>query len=479
MDGLVTATALRRPAAGALSFTLRAAREHDPERTLRLILPLSCDPLAPLEQADDVSMIWRSGELELLGLGVAYQLTAVGTGRFDEIRSGAETIFSSIDTVCGPNAEGSCGLAERRRPRFFGGFSFASGSARAGAWSAFGDATFVLPQFVLARDQEGAGWLELTLPPSDRREERLAAIGTRLEAILGLAPEGLADASAQEMPAQSATPPTSQASDHDEWCSRIEDIRAAIEAGDVKKVVAAREVLFPVCADVPQLIRGLREGMPDCLLFGLVCDQTTFLGASPERLVARSGTRIRSHALAGSIRPGAEGTGEQAAVLFDSEKDRWEHRLVVDHLVARLRPWCRELSWPDEPKVQKLRNVLHLESPVVGELGDERHVLDLVAELHPTPAVGGVPPNRAEDWIIENEPAPRGWYSGPIGWFDESGDGDFAVAIRSGLVSQNDVRLYSGAGIVADSRPHSEYEETELKLTPLRVLLERQPQADD
>ncbi|MEM6703381.1 MAG: isochorismate synthase [Acidobacteriota bacterium] len=463
MDASLTAPTLRTP-------TLLERACDVQSDVLRLCLPLNRRPLELLRARKDLSVVWRSAELECVGFGETYAIEASGEERYERLESKAENLFRHLQTI---HADG----VDAGRPRLFGGLSFAPGTASKDAWAAFGDCRFVLPRLLLIARADGRSWIELNLGASGRDASSIARALAGAEALastdprLSRLPEGEGGPSADL---------TAEPEDLQEWTRRIEEIRHAIADGRAEKIVAAREVLaHPRRVDVPSLLAGLSEDMPACLLFGFVCGDATFLGASPERLIARQGTRIRTHALAGSIRPGTSGQGVQAATLFDSAKDRSEHRFVVDHLVERLRPWCRELSWPEEPQVQELRNVLHLDSPIVGELASPRHVLSLVAALHPTPAVGGVPAELAQRWITEREPAPRGWYSGPVGWFDDAGDGDFSVAIRSGLVSEGEVRLYSGAGIVADSEPVSEHDETELKLTPLRSLLARSEPAVD
>ena len=117
--------------------------------------------------------------------------------------------------------------------------------------------------------------------------------------------------------------------------------------------------------------------------------------------------------------------------------------------------------------MRTLRQILHLHTPITGELAADAHVLDLVAALHPTPAVGGTPTADAVAWIAAHEPTPRGWYASPVGWFDAAGDGEFAVAIRSGLLAGTTATLFAGAGIVAASDPAAELAETELKLRAL------------
>jgi isochorismate synthase EntC len=153
--------------------------------------------------------------------------------------------------------------------------------------------------------------------------------------------------------------------------------------------------------------------------------------------------------------------------MMASSKEREEHQLVVRAILKALEPFCDSLRSASEPSVRELPNLLHMQTPIEGRLREPTHILSLVQALHPTPAVGGVPTNEAIRWIVEHEALARGWYSAPVGWTDASGDGEFVVALRSGLLRDGKAWVYAGAGIMADSDPDAEYAETELKMQAL------------
>ncbi|HEU5054909.1 MAG TPA: chorismate-binding protein, partial [Kofleriaceae bacterium] len=148
-----------------------------------------------------------------------------------------------------------------------------------------------------------------------------------------------------------------------------------------------------------------------------------------------------------------------ARALLDSRKDLGEHAVVTRAIARNLAPLCSALELAAAPEVRALRHVMHLCTPVRGRLDPPRHLLEVADALHPTPAVGGEPTGRALEWIAARE-APRGWYAGAVGWFDRDGDGELAVALRSGLVEGDRAWVWAGAGIVAESDPDSEYAET-------------------
>jgi isochorismate synthase len=188
----------------------------------------------------------------------------------------------------------------------------------------------------------------------------------------------------------------------------------------------------------------------------------TLVAATPERLVKKAGPDVACDALAGSRAPGGM-RGDATDLLLASGKDRREHELVVRAIAGALRELGAEVDMPATPLVRALRHVVHLHTPITATLRTPCHVLELAARLHPTPAVGGTPTRAATTWIATHE-APRGWYAAPVGWFDLDGNGEFAVAIRSGVLAGNRAQLWAGAGIVAGSDPDRELAETEIKL---------------
>ncbi|MCC6415781.1 MAG: isochorismate synthase, partial [Opitutaceae bacterium] len=199
----------------------------------------------------------------------------------------------------------------------------------------------------------------------------------------------------------------------------------------------------------------------------------SFIGASPERLVRVHGGMLTTEALAGSAPRGSDSAEDErlGAALLASAKDRHEHQLVLDSIVRRLKPLGLQLELSSEPRLRKLANVQHLHTPVRAALPVGVRVLDVLAGLHPTPAVGGVPREAALAGIRQMENFPRGLYAGAIGWIDGHGNGEFFVGLRSALINGHRARLYAGAGIVAASQPEQELAETELKFMAMERAL--------
>ncbi|MCB1255866.1 MAG: isochorismate synthase [Microthrixaceae bacterium] len=252
------------------------------------------------------------------------------------------------------------------------------------------------------------------------------------------------------------------------WCSTVEEARARILRGDMTKVVLSRQILVdtdqPI--DAATLFNRLRGLYPDSMSYAV----DGFLGASPELLVSRIGEVVRAHPMAGTTpRSGDPAIDQQAAAaLIASDKNRVEHQITIDMVHESLLPWCSYLDAEPTPSVVAAGPVQHLATLVEGRLSQPvPSVLDLVSALHPTPAVGGWPVAPALDLIAELEPIGRGRYAGPVGWVDSRGNGAFAVGVRSAQLTDNQASLFAGVGIVADSDPVLELEETRTKARAL------------
>ncbi|MCF3648802.1 isochorismate synthase [Synoicihabitans lomoniglobus] len=245
-----------------------------------------------------------------------------------------------------------------------------------------------------------------------------------------------------------------------------------IDAGDFEKIVLARAL--DIEADVPfhplQTLDGLRERFPDCFAFSIANGRgDSFIGASPERLVRVSQGMLEADVLAGTIRRGVGAVDDAAmgAALLASDKDQREHAVVLASVRRRLEALGLALEHPAQPGLRKLANLQHLHTPVRARLPDGIRLLDALAVLHPTPAVGGAPREAAVAAIRDLEGFPRGLYAGALGWMNARGGGEFMVGIRSALVRDQRARVYAGAGIVAGSTPDKEFAETDLKFKAL------------
>lgn len=342
------------------------------------------------------------------------------------------------------------------------GFAFAAEATRAAHWSAFGDGALVVPELLYRCD---AGRARVTLNVIVQPGQSPDSVCFRLASLLDQ-PAGETEPYAQVV----CTGERRSAAVR-QWSDAVIALTQAIEAGSVEKVVLAREVTLRAHGDIDEAaaLARLRDGYPTCTVFAFRRGGASFIGATPERLVRVEGRKVHAACLAGSARRGAGPQDDEtigAALLADG-KERREHNLVVSMISGALKPLCRDIDIPSEPVLMRIANVQHLVTPIEGTLRRDVGVLELVDRLHPTPAVGGMPRDAALRAIGEREQFDRGWYAGPVGWVAASGDGEFAVALRSALVTGREARLFAGCGIVAGSDPQREYEESSLKLRPM------------
>jgi len=261
----------------------------------------------------------------------------------------------------------------------------------------------------------------------------------------------------------------------DEYAAAVALATDRIRSGELRKIVLARTMLVDArrLLEPKQLLWRLRAVDPDCYAFAVPLPWTgtaVLVGATPELLIRRRGRIVQASPLAGSSQRFGDRTRDRASAdrLFGSAKDREEHAVVVEDVARVLRAFCDDVEHPHEPELLGTANVWHLATPFRGRLHDPGiTALDLVAALHPTAAVCGTPREVALEALAMLEPIDRGGYAGPVGWVDANGDGEWAIALRCAEITGTTARLFAGAGIVADSVPEAELDETERKFSAL------------
>ena len=262
-----------------------------------------------------------------------------------------------------------------------------------------------------------------------------------------------------------------------DWTSGVSKAVKKIRQGEFQKIVLARSTSVKTRDKIipTRLLNKLRQEYPTCYNFIFQPDEhTAFVGCSPERLSSFNATYLLTEGLAGSIVRGKTATEDTRLEhqLLKSRKDRSEHQIVVDAISESLRSLDLDIEYSKEPGVKKYANVQHLHTPIIARFNGSVNPLQVLEQLHPTPAVGGHPKKVSLNNISKLEKIDRGWYAGPIGWFNSRGQGEFSVAIRSGLIRGNKAMFYSGCGIVEDSDPAREWEETNIKLIPMLSAVE-------
>ncbi len=248
---------------------------------------------------------------------------------------------------------------------------------------------------------------------------------------------------------------------------------------DITKLVLARRLLIQLHQPLDRrtVLHNMLHSNPHGYTYALpLCttspqhDPETFLGASPELLVQRTENLVYVNPLAGTCARHAcpQTDQEQAQQLLHSSKDRHEHALVIDDVIKVLSQYCTDLEIPDGPSLTSTRNLWHLSTRIRGRLKNTHtSSLELALAMHPTPAVCGTPTLGAMSTIEQLEPFERQFFAGALGWMDQAGNGEWAVAIRCAHYQQRQLTLSAGAGIVAGSDPRSERIETGNKLMTL------------
>ena len=446
-----------------------AARSETGFRGLRVPPEIDFDRLLNDVQRWGVTSSYERSDrgFSLIAVGEAGRVELPPGGSAAALRAGAAELLRAP-----ADAE-----AEVLRPRLLGGFSFgatslelpgAAGSVNESPlvpWDGFGRGALVLPEMLFVRDGGESGVVLSPGVTADRLAELLEVLARGDD----VPPDG------SGAPEAASGARVACEVDAERWRANVDRIASEVRAGLYEKAVLAtcRELASGGPIDRGRALRRLRRGYPDCHLFSVSRGDATFLGASPELLVSLRHGTMRALGLAGSTQRGTDAEEDErlGRELQASAKDRIEHEIVVRAIREALLPASRWLRAPNQPGLLRLRNIQHLATEVRGEVSPGVDVLDLIERLHPTPAVGGWPTERALHVIAEHERFDRGWYGGPVGWLDAAGEGEFAVALRSALVRRERAWLFAGAGIMGDSEPADELAEVELKFRPLAEAL--------
>jgi len=402
-------------------------------RLLSVSLPL---PRAPALTLHGDWCVWQRPEqgLRLTGIGKAFCVHSAGEGRFAALAAAQRGLVHGWRHVGG-------------MPRAFAGFAFAPHGG-----DPLPNAALWAPEMLIAEQPDQT---MLTFSCAAGQAARAPARWRMLW---------------QEATQRAAVPPAPSfqalpnALSDQAFLARGRAALAAIAAGRADKLVLTRSVRLQADrpAAIAPLIEELARHHPACAIFGVGAPGFAFVGASPETLVKVDGAQVAVDALAGTA---------WGDLKLQSEKNRREHDFVAQAVVAALAGACSDVTLPDAPEALQLEALAHLRRRVTARRAADIGVFDLIARLHPTPAVGGFPTPAALDWLARHQDTRGAWYTGAIGWLDARGDADFAVCLRCGLLEAQRVALYAGAGFVAGADPEQELAETEAKLAAMRAAL--------
>ena len=408
--------------------------------------------------------------MALVGAGAAVTIQTNALGRFTDAAHAWHCLRDGA--VIYDLTRGSTNASHG--PVLLGGFSFDPLLPSTSLWADFPAGLLILPKLLF---NQRAGQATLTLSQLVQASDDLNKLAGSLRdelTLLRQAVNSLSEVSieilteGQEYTMRDVWPAQ-------DWKNLVGQTVQTIQRREYAKVVLAREVEVTAhkrSFSLAATLQRLRESYPGANVFALQRGGRCFIGATPERLIYAQDGVLHTMALAGSAPRGASAKEDRrlGSELLHSLKNREEHEIVASSMRNALAHLCSRVWVADTPELLRLKNIQHLQTAIVGELLPSRSILEALATLHPTPAVGGSPTEPALAFIRTHENLDRGWYAGPIGWIDFQGNGDFAVALRSALLEERQARLFCGCGIVADSDPEAEYAESCLKL---QVILPR------
>lgn len=411
---------------------------------------------------------WQQEDTWRAGVGHAARITvrASESGPAD-IGAGDDDRFSRVQDRAQRVAERLVSPGEEPI-RFHGGFAFYRDHRPRGPWRGFPTAAFAVPSVELVHDTQGTRFhVTIRVPDDVPRSQALEQAENALERVqAAVGPEDPRERVAYRPPRPE------NSTDRDEWRTGVKRILHETHETALEKAVLARTVDAPVKQEPdPTVVLGnLRQSNPGTNLFLIQPGPgQAFLGAAPELIGCVRGPILEASAVAGSIRRGDDEAEDDklARRLTTSEKDRAEHEIVVRSMRRRLAQLTDRVEVGRETSILRLSDIQHLERDLFARLGPEDGILDVVRVLHPTPAVCGYPRDEARRLLREIEPFQRGWYAGPVGWFDAEGNGSFAPGLRCAVLQERTWRLFAGAGIVEGSTVDDEWEETRVKFEPV------------
>ncbi len=389
--------------------------------------------------------------------GAAATISAESTSRFAQL----QTAIDQLPTI-------RSATGQTVSIPLVGGGQFHTVAAESGRpdWEGFQAAQFLLPRAVIASGPDRPSLVTLEEHPSAANPHHTRY---RQQLTSSIAP--------------TEHPPginkTASLVSQEEWQTAVDTTVETImdTTSPLQKAVLAQSLRLELAHDlsVSEALIRLGQRYPDCYRFAFqpTADAGTFIGATPEQLLTRQGTEVQTTALAGSIQRGTTPAADRQLQeqLRSDQKVTREHASVVKTIREQLRPHATSITI-GERSIRTLPSVQHFQTPIQATAPADTSTFEILETLHPTSAVGGEPPDVAQQLIASTEPFDRGWYAGPIGYVDPAGNGTIAVGIRSALVSGHHAHLFAGAGIVAGSDPAAEWKETQLKYQPMYDLFD-------
>ncbi len=396
--------------------------------------------------------------ISFLGFNSVFQVKAYGDSRIENTE---KKISELEENFCSNWSEYNVDAV----PLFLGGMKFSIDNSNE-LWSDFSDSDWFIPKFLFL-ELDGRSFVVYNFFGNPFVNDKITSDFDTLKILLT---KNNSDRTIGKIKI------SSNGKEKKSWIDNVNKALREIDSGSVQKIVLSRQVNLELESktNITKILEKLGENYPRCYVFAFRKNKSIFFGASPEKLAKISNGIIEADALAGSISRGKteEEDTALAETLLASKKDLAEQKIVVSFIKNSFTHFCDNVIYEKHPIIRKLPNIQHLWTPIKGEVSSEQSIFSILKELHPTPAICGVPWTKARDSIIEMEPHDRGLFSGMIGWFNFNNEGEFAVAIRSALLKEKTIYAFAGCGIVNGSVPEIEYAESELKLRPIISLFE-------
>ena len=423
-----------------------------------LTLPLMLDLIPHLSNLSRPFLLWGRPDSQhyRIGLGIARQITANGAERLQHLQQGFQRLAAGW--------RHDCEVAGSSHPGAFCASAFDDNDKMTGPWQDVPNSLILIPELLLEFKE---GHYSLSFTCENNRLSKVSWLknywmkqaASLLQAIAG---------SQDISPVPNILSRSSDKTVKNDWCRQVNVARKAIARGELDKVVPARHVHVRSSSplNIGSVFNHLIHHHPSSLVVGMSLGDKTLAAATPETLVALDNGTLSCDALGATEKRLTDFRRDNllAHKLLQDPKSRYEHQLIVNHVTKILGQFSRHLSAADTPSVMPLGQLQHLWTPIKAQCRPGISLFDIAKKLHPTPAVAGSPVAAAKKWINNNENFQRGWYTGSVGWLQKDGNGELAVLLRCALLSDNSADLYAGAGIVSDSDPLREWDETELKL---------------
>lgn len=447
-----------------LEKAISEAKENHTARMISMTKKVNkTNPLLFIEAGKKLSVdrtFWSSTSenFSIAGISCAHEINAK-SNRMEEAEEAWQKLRDEA-IIHNPYKTSGTGLVT------MGGMSFDPLMQKTSLWKNFSHLSLTIPEMLLTQSDDNCYLTTNVKVNADDQAAELAQRLNKMERMLLNPSIDLPGEVGIEM---------KQEIDPETWKQTVTYATDYIKQNYAKKIVLARKLFVKLSdeAAVSSVLKKLIEQQPNSYVFAFERNGDCFLGASPERLVKQENDEVLSTCLAGTAPRGKtkEEDDRIAHSLLYDEKNRSEHDFVVKMIRQSMEHYCRAVNVPDKPVIYPLKNLQHLYTPVTAVLNERYSIFDIIERLHPTPALGGVPRDESLAFIREHEQLDRGWYGAPVGWMDSNRNGEFAVAIRSGLIQGDKASLFAGCGIVQDSNPDEEYKETGIKFLPMLSVL--------